>query len=341
MNPLVSVIIVNWNGYKHLRPCIESLLRISYKHFEIVCVDNASTDQSTPYIRQLQKAHKNIVLVKNKRNEGFALGNTIGVEHAKGELILFLNNDTLVENNFLEPLIVRLQSKKIAAVQPTIFQYPQKQLVDSIGSYFLYSGFLYHVYHNKSLPKKGVGASRIFTMKGACMLIKKSVLDIVGVFDPDYFAYFEETDLCQRIWIAGYEVWFEPNSAIYHKGGATANKISSVFITYHSYKNRIYTYAKNLEFSTILRVLPVHIATCLLASVAYLVTGQFALALAIVRAILYPALHMSKVKKDRAQVTAFRKVQDSQYLAMCSARVKPNYYYHLFTTSLRGYTDEI
>src|SRR5687767_13566896 len=92
---LVSIVIVNWNGKNNLKECLNSLLKIDYSPYEIVIVDNGSKDGSVTYIKEIQKENKNVILVENLKNLGFAEGNNVGFAHAKGELVLLLNNDTI------------------------------------------------------------------------------------------------------------------------------------------------------------------------------------------------------------------------------------------------------
>ncbi len=336
-----SVIIVNWNGKTHLADCIPSLLNARWPGvYEIIVVDNGSTDGSLKYIRALQKKHAHIFVIQNKTNLGFAETNNQGFARSTGEYVVFLNNDTVVTPEFMMPLVSRLKKYPgVAAVQPRICKYPDTTLVDSVGSYFLTNGFLYHVGHNKPDQDKYHSPAPIFTMKGACMVFKRHVLEHVGVFDPAYFAYFEETDLCQRVWLSGKSIWYEPNSIIYHKGGETSTRFPSHYIQYHSYKNRIYTYLKNFEAHTLVGVVPRHIAVCILIMCVYILTGNIAVAAAVFRAILWNIFSINRLRNDRRSIARLRAVKDSQYLPAVTRSVPMSYYYHLFKTSLAGYED--
>lgn len=336
--PLVSIIIVNWNGKHHLIPCLSSLNKITYKNVEIIIVDNNSTDGSQAAVKSRSK--KNIVLVQNSDNKGFAEANNIGFKYAKGKYVLFLNNDTIVDRDFLEPLVTQLETNRMTAGnQPKILQHPNTKLVDSIGSYFVFSGFLYHIGHNKPDRAKNNTRLPVFTMKGACMLFRKSVLDKVGVFDPDYFAYFEETDLCQRIWLAGYELWYEPDSIIYHKGGQTSRFIATDYITFHSYKNRILTYLKNCEGTTLWAVMPFHYALCEVIAFIYLLTAKPGLFLSVQKALFWPLFNIKSIRSKRRVVQRLRKKTDNGYLPTVTRSVRPDYYFHLYSSSLKGYID--
>lgn len=335
--PLVSVIILNFNGQQMTVDCLRSLSKQNYSNLEIIVVDNASTDKSVETIR---KKFPKVKVILNGRNFGFAQGNNVGCKKARGELILFLNNDALVEKNFLRPLVEKITSEDfVGAVQPKILCYSKKDIIDSVGSYFLKSGFLYHYGHNKRDQKKYNKESEIFTMKGACMLFKKEVLNKVGVFDKDYFAYFEETDLCQRTWIAGYKIFYVPKSKIFHIGGQTARKLESSFVQYNSYKNRIYTYLKNFEIAYLIKVLPLHIFFCEIISFIYLITFEFSLFWTVQRALFWNLIKIPKIMEDRKFIKKIRKVHDNAFLPLVTKEVRLSYYYHLFATALAGYKD--
>jgi len=332
----VSIIILNYNEPQLTVRCIKSIKNLDYKNFEVILVDNGSKED----IEKFVKHSKQIKIIKNKLNLGYAEGNNVGIKHAKGNLILFLNNDAIVEKNSLKPLVTKLMSNSnIGAVQPKILQYPRKDYIDSVGSYLIQSGFLYHYGHNKKDQKKYNHESEIFSMKGACMLFKKKVLDKIGVFDPNYFAYFEETDLCHRVWLAGYKIIYTPESIIYHEGGMTSNKMKSSFVNFHSYKNRIYTYLKNFELKTIISIMPSQILLCEIASLIYLITFKFKLSYMIQKAIFWNISNFPKMLKEREKIYKIKKVNDSDYIKSIAKKVRLEYYYHLFVTSLAGYED--
>jgi len=340
-NPLVSIIIVNWNGLSQMKECLESLSKINYKNYEVIISDNGSNDGSLEYLNKIKNRFPKLVVVENGENLGYAEGNNVGYEKAKGELILLLNNDTIITSGFLKPLVdTLLSNKNIGGVQPKILSYPKKEIIDSVGSYFISSGFLYHEGHNRKDKGKYDTNTEIFTMKGACMLFRREVIEKVGgIFDPDYFAYFEETDLCQRIWIAGYKVVYTSKSKIYHKGGETAKKLNSAFVLYNSYKNRYYTYLKNFEFSTLLKVFPMHLIYCEISMIAYLLTLNFPSAIATQKALLWNLQNIKKIREGRGAIKKMRRIPDSSYLPKVTRSVRPSYYYHLFVTALAGYED--
>lgn len=345
-NLLVSTIIVNWDGEHYLVDCLDSLenLKTNYK-LEVIVVDNGSKDGSIAYltsqISKFKKKKINIKIVENKKNLGFALANNRGFKKARGDLILFLNNDTKVSQDFLDPLVEAiLKSSKTGAVQPKILYY-DKVKFDSSGSFFTKTGVLYHRGHQQKDKGQFEKQGKIFSMKGACMLFKKKVLDKVGLFDEDFFAYFEETDLCHRVWLSGYEILYIPQSVIYHKVGGSTRKVGAPFIQYHSFKNRISTYLTNFELKTLLWLMPIHITLCFAAAISFLLIGKLKHFLAVLKGILWPVINFNKILKKRKHVQdTIRKVSDAQYLPYVSRKVSSIYYWYLLVGGLEKYQDD-
>ena len=206
--PLVSVIIATLNGKGLLSDCLKTLYKYE-SNFEVIVVDNASTDGT---ISWLKKSYPQVKLIENSFNTGFAKANNQGLELASGEYVLYLNNDTLITEPFLKTLIAELVSPKVAAVSPLILL--PDGTIDSIGSYLTRTGFLYHRAHRHKPDPSFVHKTNTYSLKGACMLWKKSVLDKIGQLDESYFAYFEETDLCHRAVNAGFNLVVVPQVSI-------------------------------------------------------------------------------------------------------------------------------
>lgn len=254
----VSVVIVNMNGFNVLVPCLKSVFRNLKNIMEIIIIDNNSHDESREFLQKLSQKSKMCKVIYNNDNRGFAEANNQGYDVAIGKYVLFLNNDTVVSDSFLDPLVQLLQNEKaVAAVQPAIL-FPDGT-VDSVGSYMTPTGFLYHKAHRQTFSKKRLPQSEVYSLKGACMLWRKSVLDEIGCFDETYFAYFEETDLCHRAFNRGYSLLYSPESSIEHLGGFTSNSMNQAFIQYHNTKNRITTYIVHNPFNYLILMLPLHL----------------------------------------------------------------------------------
>lgn len=329
-DPLVSIIIVNWNGRVLLEDCLSSLLGISYRNKEVIFVDNASTDDSLEYAK---KTYPGMKIIQNSKNLGYAQGHEEAFEKAKGELVLLLSTDTIVKENMLSAMVAAIyKEKNIGAVMPKLLMYPNINLIDSIGSFFVRSGVSYHYGREKDskLPiynKK----MEIYSAKGACLLFKKEVLEKTGLFDKDYFAYFEETDLCHRIWLAGYKVIYIPDTKVYHKGAGTSKKIARAYIQFHSFKNRLMTYLKNLSAVNLIQVLPLTLLVYQAIFILFLLTGKFRIAFAIQGAIIWNVLNIGKTLEKRKYVQEkIREVKDEDFLPNITRKVRLSYYYYMF-----------
>lgn len=332
-SPLVSIIIINWNGKYLLEKLLPSLKRIDYKNTETVIVDNGSNDKSISYIN---KFFPDIVVIKNRANLGFAEANNQGIRRAKGELILFLNNDTQVTRNFLTVLVNRLKNdEKMGACQPKILSSEKPGYLDSIGSFLTTSGFLYHLGFEAKDTAKLDKEIKLFSGKGSCLLFKRKVLNKIGFFDKDFFAYFEETDLCWRLWLAGYHILYIPNAKIYHLSWATARKLPIQFINFHSFKNRISSIITNLEASNLVKILSVHLSICLLLSIYYLSQGKFKISFAILKALHWNAANIRKTLKKRDRVQQkIRAVKDLEIFPNIIKNAGFSYYWFILKNSL-------
>lgn len=338
--PLVSVIIVNWNGRKFIKQCLDSLSKVDYENIEVLFVDNASTDDSVLFVK---KQYPKVRLFVNKENLGLGGGHEVALKNVKGEAVLLLNSDTIIQKSLLKNLVKSLYlDKKIGAVQPKLVIYPQVNQIDSIGCFFLPTGNLYHYGREKdpSLPQYN-RRMEIFSTKGACMLIKKEVLDKTGLFDEDFFAYYEDTDFCMRIWLAGYKVVYEPIETVFHRGGATSEKIMHSQILLHSYKNVIFTYLKNFSTKYILKILPVTLFLYQIAFLVYLITGKFSSAIALQKGLLWNLANLELILKKRKHVqNNIRIISDDDYVPKLTKRVRLSYYYYQFFGGMEHYKDE-
>lgn len=339
MRPLVSIIIVNWNARDNLKECLDSLFKIDYETFEVILVDNGSIDDSVELVKKL---YPKAIIVQSKINLGFAGGNNLGFDKSHGKYILFLNNDTIVTKEFLKKLVEFIEKRNdVGIVQPKIlFNRPGTLFhhkINSVGSFFLNSGFLYHLDYGKNDPKIDK-PYEILSAYGACFLARKDLLDIIGLFDDDYFAYFEETDLSHRAWLAGYRIMIDPSALIYHEGAKTAQKLPTAFIQYHSFKNRLQTYLKNFEFKNILKIFLPHLVICEISSILYLFFGKPDYTIAIQKAIFWNLFNLGKIIKKRKKVqNVFRKVEDNDFVPKLTKSVGLKYYYYLSNGRLEEY----
>ena len=340
--PLVSIIILTYqNGWPQLKKCFGSLKSIDYKPFEVIVVDNGSTDNTLSEISNFQFQISNFKLIRNKKNLGFCRGNNQAAKMARGKYILLLNNDTVVTPNFLSILVRDLENdKSIGVVQPKIRQLLAKNKLDACASFLTNTGFLYHYgYSQNRADKKFNKRLFMYSAKGACLLTRKSLIEKIGLFDENFFAYFEETDFCHRVWLSGFKVLYEPSAEIFHLGGP--DREVNPIIQFHSYKNRIATYIKNFENKTLFAILPVHILMCLVICVLYLFKGKVLYPFAIISAIFWNILNIKTLLSKRSFIQEkLRKIKDIILLPEIKKNVKVSYYKHFFFAPRGAYDFE-
>ena len=234
--PKVSVIIVNYNGKALLEKCLESLSKVNYENFEIIVVDNNSTDGS---IELVTKNYTSIILLKLNSNKGFAEPNNIGAKIANGKYLLFLNNDTIVTPNFISEMVQVIENDKKIAICQSLLLKPDES-VDSSGDFIDHLGVVYNS------TKKTDEIREISSARGASMLIRKDVFDILEGFDEKFYVSFEDVDLGWRTWMIGYKVILTPKSVVYHVGGQTI-KTKKPEIAFHGFKNQLAMKITNFE----------------------------------------------------------------------------------------------
>ncbi len=336
--PLISVLIVNWNGEKWLKNCLDSLKAQTYKNYEIIFIDNASTDGSVNFVKQ---HHPDIKLIQNDENVGFAGGNNIGYKHSEGQYILLLNNDTIVEPGFLNKILMAFEKiPNLGSVQAKLVLMDDRKKLDVAGSYWTDTGFLYHYGFgkNESLEKYNKPMP-FFSNKGAAMLISRTAIERVGLFDDDFWCYYEETDFCHRLWLAGYECWYWPGATVFHAMGGTSLAFKNDFIQYHNFKNKLLSFIKNFEYHTLLWLLPVFLLEVVGLASFWLLKGKFKHAVSIMNAISWNIHHLPQTLKKRKSVQDLRQVSDKTI----SQKVKKNprliFYKHLLSGNIEDYVD--
>ena len=224
--PAVSVIIVNHNGSHLLGDCLGSLTRQTYDDFEVVFVDNGSSDSSLIHAKEIFPAIRTVSL---PHNQGFTGGNNEGIRHALGRYIVLLNNDTEAAPCFLEELVRAAESRPaIGMVAPKILNFYNREEIDSVGGLILCADA---IGQGRGRGEKDGGQyddlDDILIPSGCAALYRKSMLDAIGLFDERFFAYCEDTDLGLRGRWAGWDAVSAPKAIIYHKYSASAGVYSA------------------------------------------------------------------------------------------------------------------
>jgi len=236
--PVVSAIVVNYNGGEMLQDALGSLLAQTWPGLEVILVDNASTDGSVESAQR--RFGDRIVTVRNPRNEGFAGGNNTGFAAARGDWMFLLNPDAVCDPEVIaelmrfaadKPNVGQLACRVVRADQPNFF--------DSVGLLLYPDG----VSRSRGWQEKDQGqydrAEEVLAPHGCACALRKTMLDEIGVFDEDFFCYFEDLDLGVRGQLAGWKCWYVPDARVRHVKSATAGNYS-VFKAYHVERNRLY-----------------------------------------------------------------------------------------------------
>lgn len=336
--PLITIIIVNWNGKKWLKQCLDSLLQQTYPAVEIIVVDNASTDGSREFI---SKHYKTVKLIRNATNSGFAGGNNTGWQHATGKYVLLLNNDTYIEPDFLRKFLpVFDKIPNLGSAQCKLVLMDQPEYLDVAGSYWTNSTFLYHYgYGKKENSAKYNKPLPFFSNKGAAMLLSRDIIEAVGLFDEDFWCYYEETDLCHRLWIAGYECWYYPSAKVYHATGGTSTTFDNSYIQFHNFKNKLLSFLKNFEARSLLTILPVYLTINIVLSFVWLLQGKPKHFFALYKGLWWNAKNLSNTLRKRRTIQMLRKVSDREIMRLTKRNPRLSYYYRLFNNTLKSYED--
>ncbi len=277
--PRVSIVILNWNGWKDTIECLESLFRIEYDNYDVIIVDNASKDDSLKKLKEYAKRNiaisstffdylpdnepievleftraetereidesekntemptkKRMIIIKNDKNDGFAEGNNIGIRYAKNtfnpEYFLLLNNDTVVHSEFLSELVTVAEGDQYSGfVGPKVYYYDKKNTIQFTGGgdIYLSKGRTPRIANGEKDNGQYDRTYEVGFVGGSCLLCKREVVDKIGLMDPKYFLYFEETDWCLRGKKAGFKSVYAYRARIWHKGGSSSGGATEAF----------------------------------------------------------------------------------------------------------------
>ncbi|TSA24092.1 MAG: glycosyltransferase family 2 protein [Bacteroidetes bacterium] len=243
--PLVSIVAVNYDHPEVTCDFIESLHKITYPNFEVIIVDNKSPNDNPALIKE---RFPNVILYESHINWGFAGGNNQGIMRAKGEYVLLLNNDTIVDPHFLEPLVEKLETDPhIGAVSPKIRFYYDPKIIQFAGFYPINRYTVRNAavgYREKDTGQYDMDSETAYA-HGAAMMVPMRVIKEIGLMSYIFFLYYEEADWSYRIKKAGYKIWYVANSLVYHKESVSTGKLS-ILKTYYLTRNRLVFMRRNI-----------------------------------------------------------------------------------------------
>lgn len=304
--PFVSVVVLNYNGREHLGPCLGSLRAQRYRPFETILVDNASVDGSVAFVRE---RFPEVRIVESGSNLGFAGGNNLGVEAARGRWIALLNNDARAADDWLEALVGATRGGAVPIV----------------SSFVRTEGVPVRYYErNGSLALAGYNIMRVFHHPGdlfypngcACLFDREAI----GLpFDPDYFLYAEDVHLGLRARFAGLELRHVPEARVEHVGSATSRRVPSARLTYFQERNRLLNLALFFDAGYQVRIVPFLLFSTLLR--LSLAARRRASLRGLLRAWLWFPLHPGVIRRKRRELRQGRRVREGEIIRWMSGRV--------------------
>jgi GT2 family glycosyltransferase len=240
---LVTTIVVNWNGRAYLDKCLLSLLAQTYEPQEIVLVDNGSTDGSADYVMTRYPA---VRVIRLPQNTGFAEANNVAIRQAAGTCVALINNDAYAEPGWLEAMVKAVESDPgVGMVACKMLFADAPDMINSTGLVLDWAGFCWDWRGGQPDDPTEVAIQECFGPSGAAALYRRAMLDDVGLFDEDFFAYAEDADLDWRAQRAGWRCLYVPAARVYHIASATAGE-GSRFKSFLLGRNKVWMLAKNM-----------------------------------------------------------------------------------------------
>ena len=249
----VTVVIPNYNGLKFMEPCMAALEKQTCKDFEILVVDNGSSDGSVDWLKSHQ--YPTIFL---EENTGFSGAVNVGIKASKTPFVLLLNNDTEVEPDFIGAMIKAIRrSDQIFAVSSKMVQMYHKELMDDAGDMYSVLGWAYQRGVGRS--SKGYNREReVFSACAGAAIYRRAVFEQIGYFDEMHFAYLEDIDVCYRAKIFGWHNRYCPTAVVYHVGSGTSGSKYNAFKVRLAARNNVYLNYKNMPlFQLLVNFLPI------------------------------------------------------------------------------------
>lgn len=305
MTPQLSVIVLNYNGREWLEPCLSALTtQVDSPPFEVILADNGSTDGSLVFVRD---RFPSVRRVDNGGNLGFAAGNNAAARAAQGNVLVFLNNDTVPAPNWLARLHAAMsEAPGRTLVTSRIVFIDRPDTIDSAGDGYLRAGGAFKRGHGSSASAYA-RSGEVFGACGAAFAIDRRLFEALGGFDDDFFMVYEDVDLSYRARLLGHSCWFAADAIVQHAGSATLGDTSDMAV-FHGQRNLEWTFIKNTPPELLWRTLPSHVIYSLAGVAHYVGKGR---GLAAMRGKLAALLGLPRVLAKRRTVQRERRAAAS------------------------------
>jgi len=318
--PRISVIIPHWNGRHHLDDCLGSLRRQTFTDFEVILVDNGSTDGTQAYVGE---QYPEVCLLKLGRNRGFTGACNAGYAAARGEIICLLNNDTEADQGWLAAVVDAFgRHSEVGVIASKILLFDQRDHFHAAGDYYRVDG----IPGNRGVWERDEGQydreEYVFGACAAASFYRRRLLAEIGFLDDDFFFSCEDVDIAWRAHLAGWQVLYVPSAVVYHKLKASGG--SGVVGSYHDGRNFLYLIWKNYPMSLLRRNWRPIIKAQLQISTAALRAWRGAAARARLRGQLAGLLGFFKMLPKRRHIQQQRRIDDATLLAYLQVDAPPH-----------------
>lgn len=328
-SPKVSCLLLNWNGINFTRKCLRSLLKTDYPNFEIIIVDNGSTEDEAGLLEK--EFGKRVTIVSSKVNLGYAGGINFAYKKSTGDYVMFLNNDMEFQKDWLVPLVnILKENQDIGACQPKIKDLKAKENFEyaaAAGGYIDILGYTFARGRIFSAVEKDRGQydQSVRVSWAGVVLVKRSVLKRTGLFDPLYFTYAEDVDLCYRISGQGYKIVYVPESVVYHYGGGVMGK-NMARKMFFIHRNHLILIIKNWELQTLLLLIIPRVMLDGVSFIYYFVTGYRDISFALVRSYLSLFTMIPAIIKSRKSAQKIIKKENRSLLPLYKGSIVWDYF---------------
>lgn len=297
------MIIPNWNGRKHLKACLDSLRDQSFKDFTITVVDNSSTDGSTNFIR---KNYPEVRIIELPRNSGFSAAVNLGIKQTKGELVALLNNDTETDPHWLGNLVAAMdRNPEVGFCASKMLNFRDRTILDAAGNALTRGGHPYQLGSQEVDTGQYDQQGLVFGACAGASIYRRSLFEDIGLFDEDFFAYFEDMDISFRAQLGGYKCLYVPEAICYHKG-SRSSELSLRLRT----RNLPSLWLKNIPGRILLKRFPSLFLTLLKAYLSLLRRGRITI---IAASIIDTFRMLPRTIRKRRQIQKSRRV-NIQYI---------------------------
>ncbi len=305
--PLISIIILNYNAGNLLLDCVDSVFQSNYRNLEVIVVDNISKDNSH---KKCKEKFQNITLIENEQNLGYCGGNNVGIKHAGGEFLVILNPDVIVETDWLNRLLDAFRKYGEGLYQPKILATTNHNIIISAGNMIQLFGFGY----SRGKGENDVGQyekdEKVGYASGTCLFSSSNVFKKIGNFDSFLFAYHDDLDLCWKGRLKGIKSFYVHKSIVYHPLEGYSFKWNS-FKYFLMERNRIYCLNKNFSRKTIFKMLPSLILVDIAITLFYLKKGFIS---AKIKANIDILKNSKTILKNHSMIQKSRIINDSELI---------------------------